>query len=84
MKKKHEAIRMCIVCKKRFKQKILQRYFINDGMICTNLSFGRSFYMCSLCFNGNKEHIKKALFRLCKSLNLTLQQEGLKEIFSNG
>lgn len=82
MNKGHIPIRMCVICKGRFEQKLLRKFqskSYNSIRIC---STGRSFYLCNACINLDNEILKKRLSKIAKNLNL--DKENLKEIFLNG
>ncbi len=78
-------IRMCIICKDRFRQKNLFRYQIKDGGLASFSKEGRSFYMCLSCINGDEKRLLGVLNGRYK-LNLPLKNCGkkLKEIATDG
>ena len=59
--KSKKPIRMCVVCKKRFLQKELLRYSIQEQKIVKHCGFGRSLYLCFLCKEKNREKATKIL-----------------------
>ena len=69
---------MCIICKTRFKQENLFRFWLKNKKPVLNLKYGRSSYICSNCLNADKKNTKKAF------LKYGLIQEELKEIFLDG
>lgn len=50
-------IRMCIICKKRFKKIDLFRFQIKDGKIVIFSGTRRSFYLCKSCIFGNEKRL---------------------------
>ncbi|WP_249355246.1 DUF448 domain-containing protein [Campylobacter sp. MIT 12-5580] len=82
LKKKHTAIRMCVICKQRFSQNELYRFWLKDKKIVLNLHFGRSFYLCEICLHKeDKKSLQKPCFK-AQDIKITLQD--LKEIQNNG
>lgn len=84
MNKKSKPVRMCIVCKGRFEQKILHRFYTQKGEICQNLGFGRSMYLCETCLRCKDKILQKAFLRVCPNINTVITQENLKEVMING
>ncbi|MBC5858118.1 DUF448 domain-containing protein [Campylobacter jejuni] len=82
--KKHIPIRMCIVCKNRFKQNVLFRFKVVLGDIMPKAEHGRSGYLCQNCIEKEDKILQKAFSKICKNLNTKITQQGLKEIFLNG
>ena len=76
--KKHIPIRMCIVCKNRFRFKVVL------GDIVPKAEHGRSGYLCQNCIEREDKVLQKAFSKICKNLNTKITQQGLKEIFLNG
>ena len=74
-------IRMCISCRKRQEQKLLNRLQCIDKKISKFNGDGRSFYICGECM-ANTSKLQKALYRYCKNKDEYIEQ--LKEIFANG
>lgn len=52
-------IRMCVVCRGRFKQDLLLRLQVIDGKVADFCGFGRSFYLCENCLQSR--HYEKTL-----------------------
>ncbi len=73
-------IRMCIVCRGRFKQNKLQRLRCFEGEIIKYNNFGRSFYLCQECINTESNVLIKKVNKICK--NRAMDTEKLKEIFT--
>ncbi|MFQ6342953.1 hypothetical protein [Campylobacter sp. VTCC 70190] len=81
---KHSPIRMCIVCKNRFEQKLLFRFKVVLGVIVSKAECGRSGYLCQNCIEKEDKILQKAFSKICKNLNTKITQQELKEIFLNG
>ena len=77
-----KLIRMCVVCKKRDKQYLLNRLQCIENQLKTFSGEGRSFYVCSECINSkkfinflskkcnkSKEEIKKLIIRFPFSIS---------------
>lgn len=79
-KSTHTPIRMCIVCKTRFSQDILNRFFLDQATITRHKCNGRSFYICNECLKKDIKILKKPLGRYLKNLDKC----NLKEILLNG
>lgn len=80
--KQHIPIRMCIVCKERSSQSLLNRFCVSNSSISKKIT-GRSFYICNQCLNKfDEKKIKKALFKYNSLKNCDTKK--LKEIFING
>ncbi len=56
-----KPIRMCIICRGRFKQNSLARFQIHDKKIIKYSKKGRSFYICSECMSLNEMRLIKVL-----------------------
>ena len=82
--KKHIPIRMCIVCKNRFKQNALFRFKVVLGEIKIKTEYGRSGYLCQICINKEDKILQKTFSKVYRNLNTKITQQELKEIFSNG
>ena len=74
---------MCVVCKKRFEQRILRRYrLINSSLFFGN---GRSFYLCEECLKKDEKILRKSLGKVAGSFIATLKNgQNLKEMLLNG
>ncbi|GAB6045384.1 YlxR family protein [Caminibacter profundus] len=68
-------IRMCVVCRKRFYQKELNRLQCKNKKIISFSGVGRSFYVCGSCINDKK--LIKYILRLC---NIS-KEEAKNQIF---
>ncbi|EAH5217670.1 DUF448 domain-containing protein [Campylobacter upsaliensis] len=80
---KHTPIRMCVLCKNRFKQNTLYRFKVENNELCVDLKCGRSVYLCEACLLKDNHKWQKALSRACKNIIKTSQQD-LKERIFNG
>jgi len=58
-----KPVRMCVVCKKRFNQKKLNRLQCKDKKLIPFSGVGRSFYVCSSCVNNKK--LIKYILKIC-------------------
>jgi len=59
----NKPIRMCVVCRKRFNQKELNRLQCKDKKLISFSGVGRSFYVCSSCINNKK--LIKYILKIC-------------------
>ena len=80
---KRKPVRMCILCKNRFKQKELYRFVVQDNALCFGVKSGRGVYLCEFCIENTHKKWHKALSKACKSTIKTSQQD-LKEMVFNG
>ncbi len=81
LKRNHTAIRMCIVCKQRFEQKKLFRFWLENGAAILNSKKGRSLYMCENCLKTNDFKTKK---KTLARYGVKNSEQELKEMFLNG
>ncbi len=51
---KHNPVRMCIVCRKRFLQRELKRFQYINGSLQEFTKSGRSFYLCTECIDSKQ------------------------------
>ena len=58
-----KPIRMCVVCRKRFNQKELNRLQCKDKKLIPFSGIGRSFYVCGNCINNKK--LIKYILKIC-------------------
>jgi len=58
-----KPVRMCVVCRKKFNQKVLNRLQCKDKKIVPFSGTGRSFYVCGSCINDKK--LIKYILRVC-------------------
>lgn len=56
---------MCIGCRGRFNQKLLNRFKCEKSKVISYNGFGRSFYICEKCIKD--KNIDKKIFRVCKN-----------------
>ncbi|MDY4444888.1 DUF448 domain-containing protein [Campylobacter sp.] len=63
MRKSHQPIRMCVVCRMRIFQHKLARFASIDGKIIKNPKNCRSFYLCQNCLQKDEKILRKALGR---------------------
>jgi predicted RNA-binding protein YlxR (DUF448 family) len=75
---KPKQIRMCVVCKKRDKQKNLIRLQCINGNLSLFSGKGRSFYVCKECVNNKKFY--KILAYKCNFSKIRAKEE-IKKIF---
>lgn len=78
--KQSKQIRMCIKCRKRFKQKELLRLQCKNDSLCSFSGKGRSFYVCEECI-----HHSKTLSVIIKINKLKVSEKHaliLKEIYN--
>lgn len=80
--KRHQPVRMCIVCKNRFEKRLLNRFGIHAGEFRVGLKFGRGVYLCELCVLQEEKILYKAFSRVSKRLRIVPQN--LKELVLNG
>jgi len=80
-RKLHQPERMCVVCRQRFAQSAILRLQCKEGLLEPYSGEGRSFYLCSECF----EHKKTPghLARQCKNGATEMLMKRLKEIIVN-
>lgn len=71
-------VRMCFVCKQRFAQKNLYRFWVKEGKIHFNLKFGRSTYLCQACLEA--KNLTKAFLKVHK---MEINEINLKENLLN-
>jgi len=64
MENEKKSIRMCVVCRKRFYQKDLNRLQCENKKIIKWKGSGRSFYVCKDCSSTQK--LIKYIANLCK------------------
>lgn len=76
-----KPIRMCISCRERHEQSLLNRLQCSDKKLERFTGRGRSFYICNKCLNDTKK-LEKSLYRHCKNKDEYIEQ--LKEIIANG
>lgn len=85
MVKNYIPIRMCVVCKIRFKQYDLRRFRIINSSLFFGSGNGRSFYICEDCLKKDEKILKKSLGRVAGNFIATLKNgQILKEILLNG
>lgn len=82
MNKGHIPIRMCIICKGRFKQETLHKFPSKNFNSSRNCRSGRNFYICNTCINQDSKILKKKLSKYAQSQILDI--ENLKERLLNG
>ncbi len=70
---------MCFVCKQRFFQKNLHRFWIKDSTICLNLNHGKSSYICSCCLEA--KNLAKIFSKVHK---IRVEITEFKEMILNG
>jgi len=75
--KKNKIERTCVVCRKKIEQHLLHRLRCVDKKLVPFNHDGRSFYICALCINEEK-NLQKALKRQCRNNDDYVHQ--LKEI----
>jgi predicted RNA-binding protein YlxR (DUF448 family) len=77
---------MCIICRGRFNQKVLNRFQKIDGKIVRYQNLGRSFYVCNNCIKCEEEKIKKIVMNRLKIKTKNIEEFGkiLKELDTNG
>ncbi len=75
MRRFHQPIRMCVLCKARLFQHELARFANIDGIMVKNPKNIRTFYLCKNCLNKDEKILQKALVRFGKDADL-------KEIFN--
>ncbi|PID47969.1 MAG: hypothetical protein CR967_02320 [Proteobacteria bacterium] len=78
-------IRMCIICKIRFKQSNLFRYQLQGREITSYGGIGRSFYICEKCLDADGKKLQNVLcgkYKIDASLNVCGKK--LKEIATDG
>jgi len=69
---KHQPIRMCVVCRKRFFQSELNRLQCENSKLIKFKGSGRSFYVCKNCVSH-----KKFIQYIAKKCNIS--KENAKE-----
>lgn len=79
---KSKPVRMCVSCKIRAEQNLLNRYRVNGGEIKRGKGDGRSFYLCGDCLKKDGKILKKILDRYLKSVS-GLEASNLKEKLLN-
>jgi predicted RNA-binding protein YlxR (DUF448 family) len=67
-----EPVRMCIVCKERFLQKVLLRLQCKNGQLIEFSGVGRSFYICKNCITS-----KKVINYISKKCNVSKEKAKL-------
>ncbi|ARJ57349.1 putative nucleic-acid-binding protein (DUF448 domain) [Campylobacter cuniculorum DSM 23162 = LMG 24588] len=77
--KKHQPVRMCIVCKNRFEKRLLNRFSMDANKLCVNVKLGRGIYLCQTCALKEEKILYKAFSKMCKKLKIIPQN--LKELF---
>jgi predicted RNA-binding protein YlxR (DUF448 family) len=75
------SVRTCVVCRKKFSQKLLNRLQCKDKKLISFTGEGRSFYLCSVCLEDDSK-VEKALYRQCRNKDSYIVQ--LREIVANG
>jgi predicted RNA-binding protein YlxR (DUF448 family) len=75
------SIRTCVVCKKKYPQKLLNRLQCKEKKLIPFSKVGRSFYLCNGCLEDENK-LEKALYRSCKNKDKYIVQ--LREILANG
>ena len=75
------SIRTCIVCRKKYLQKELNRLQCKEKKLITFSGIGRSFYICNDCLKDDKR-VEKSLYRNCKNKDNYIVQ--LREILKYG
>lgn len=75
----HSPTRMCLSCRERIAQEILNRFQCIDGNIEIFTKIGRSFYICDNCLSQEKK-VLKVFMRQCKSGDKDKFMNKLKEI----
>ncbi len=80
--KKHQAIRMCIVCRNRFEKRLLVRFGVAKDELCVEFKFGRGVYLCQTCKAKEERILHKAFSKIYKKLKINPQN--LKELVLNG
>ncbi len=80
--KKHQPVRMCIVCKNRFEKRLLTRFGVDSNQFCADFRLGRGIYLCGACALKEEKILHKAFSRMCKKLKINPQN--LKELVLNG
>jgi predicted RNA-binding protein YlxR (DUF448 family) len=75
------SIRTCVVCRKKYPQKELNRLQCKDKKLYLFKGIGRSFYICNKCLVDEKR-LEKAFYRHCKNKDNYIVQ--LREILKNG
>jgi predicted RNA-binding protein YlxR (DUF448 family) len=84
MSEKISPVRMCIICRSRLPQKSLNRFQVKEGVLRAFDKYGRSFYICETCLNGNQQKLIKTINQKY-NLNLPYKNgENLKENRANG
>ncbi|ARE79928.1 DUF448 domain-containing protein [Campylobacter helveticus] len=79
----HTPIRMCVLCKNRFKQNTLYRFRVEDNELCIYAKCGRSVYLCEACILKENHKWQKVLSRACKNMIKTSQQDLKERIFND-
>jgi len=75
------SIRTCVVCRKKYPQRTLNRLQCKEKKLLLFSGIGRSFYVCNDCLKDDNK-LEKALFRNCKNKDKYIVQ--LREILANG
>jgi len=78
----HQPTRMCISCRERDAQSKLFRAKCRDGELSAFNGYGRSFYICQVCFENDKK-LSKAIMRQCRSGEREKLMNKLKEIITD-
>lgn len=76
-----EPIRMCIICRERYKQKTLIRFQIINGKLIEFSKAGRSSYICSTCICLEEQKLVRTIngrLKLNNKKNIEFE-----EFFSN-
>lgn len=79
-------IRMCINCKERLPQVLLQRVQVVERELVAFSKVGRSFYICKACIINNEKKLVKVLNNKCKTNHKHIIDFGkiFKEIGTDG
>jgi len=78
---KTKHVRTCVLCRTRYEQNQLLRLQCKNKKITTFTKVGRSFYLCSECFEH--KNISKMVARQCKTAPTAELLSQLKEIITN-
>ena len=77
----NKPVRMCVLCRSREVQNRLLRLQCKEKNVTTFTGVGRSFYLCSKCFDH--KNLAKMLARQCKMAPTPELISQLKEIIAN-
>ncbi|MDY0326981.1 MAG: DUF448 domain-containing protein [Arcobacteraceae bacterium] len=69
-----QQIRMCIVCRNRFEQKMLLRLQCFEQSLVLFTGTKRSFYICKECIGEDLKKLEKQFARVCKGRVKNLQE----------